>query len=401
MISIPSDVRSLIDELSKNGFEAYAVGGCVRDTYLGRVPNDWDITTSATPEQMQKVFSRYRVIETGLKHGTLTVMLHGEGYEITTYRKDGEYTDHRRPDSVEFVTDLKQDLERRDFTVNAMCLNASGETVDLFGGRADLKARIIRCVGDPRKRFEEDALRILRAVRFASTFDFEIDALTAKAALEKRETLINVSPERIFSEIKKLLCGKGAGRILKAYPEIVFTVFPELSALEKHAFESTADTLAAAPAEPSYRLALLFAELGEESVKSALLRLKSDTQCIKDACLFVREHTLTVQPDVIGVRRELVRLGTDSFMKLFPIWSALGCPGTEPIMDIVNGIIARGDCVSLSALALSGNDLAAIGIRGVQTGRMLKALLERVVSERVPNEKQALLSLASSLKDTL
>lgn len=273
MIEFPRPVVRLIRTLNEAGYEAYAVGGCVRDALLGRQPNDWDLTTSALPEQIKACFANRRVIETGIKHGTVTVLDGGVPYEITTYRLDGAYSDHRRPDSVEFVSDLKEDLRRRDFTVNAMACHPETGVVDLFGGQDDLRAGIIRCVGEPEHRFTEDALRILRALRFASTYDFAIAPATGRAALKLAPTLQNVSPERIFVELKKLLCGKGARRVLAEYSDILFTIFPALAPMRgcaqnnpHHAYDVWTHTLIAlenAPADPVYRLTMLFHDSGK------------------------------------------------------------------------------------------------------------------------------------------
>lgn len=437
---LPNDVKYLINKLENAGYEAYAVGGCVRDALLGKEPNDWDITTSARPECMQEVFRGCRVIETGLKHGTLTVMLNGTGYEITTYRKDGDYSDHRRPDSVEFVSDLTQDLERRDFTVNAMATRDGINIIDLFGGRDDLDRHIIRCVGKAEKRFDEDALRILRAVRFASAYDFDIDPATAKAAYDLRDTLSNVSPERIFVELKKLLCGKGVERILLNHPDIIFTIFPELKVLKGfaqnnpwHSYDvwtHTVKAVAAAPQDPVYRIAMLFHDSGKplchstdekgidhfyghalkshDIVKTALMRMKPDMALYKKVLMLVLEHELRIPAARLSVRKQLVRLGVSNFTALFPVWRADAC-GQNPaklseslasvaaIESITNELINENACISLGQLAVNGNDLAELGIKGKQTGTVLKTLLDLVAAERIANEKQALLDMAQRL----
>ena len=442
-MKIPSDVQKIIKRLEENGYEAYAVGGCVRDAILGKEPYDWDITTNASPDEMKVCFQGIRLIETGLKHGTLTVMLNGVGYEVTTYRIDGEYSDHRRPDSVEFVKDLRLDLERRDFTVNAMATRDGNEIVDLFDGQNDLKKHLIRCVGDPYKRFTEDALRILRALRFASVYDFDVDPDTANAAFELRDTLVNVSGERISVELKKLLCGKGCGRILTMYPWIIWTIFPELEPMEglkqnnpHHAYDvwtHTVKTIVSSPADPVYRLTMLFHDSGKprahyvgedgldhfkghpkysvEIAEACLPRLKPDTDSFRKILLYVREHDLRVPADKKAIRREMVRLGVDAYMALFPILRAdylSQNPALIPekaekfgeVERLSREILESGDCVSLKDLAVGGKDMMALGFKGKEVGEVLTSLLLLVCDEKVRNEKEALLNEAQRLKNS-
>lgn len=440
MFEFPRPVTELIFALNDAGFEAYAVGGCVRDALLGIRPNDWDLTTNATPEQVKAVFARSRVIETGIKHGTVTVLKGGTPYEITTYRKDGAYSDHRRPDSVDFVGDLSEDLMRRDFTVNAMACHPKTGLVDLFGGREDLQKGVIRCVGTPDHRFDEDALRILRAVRFASTYDFDIDPATAEAALRLAPTLSNVSPERIFIEVKKMLCGKGVGRILKKYPEILFTVFPELAAMRNcvqnnphHAYDvwtHTVITLENSPADPAYRLAMLFHDSGKpacrttdkdginhfkehaaESLKiteEALMRMKPDKATLNFVLSLIREHDLRVPTEPVPVKRTMARIGTELFEALFPVLRA-DLRGQNPALReekeryvdnlerVFRDMCAQNACVKIGDLAIGGKELMEVGIKGPEVGRMLKALLDLVVSEETENTKEALINAAKKL----
>lgn len=434
---IPEEVRFIIGKLKSRGYEAYAVGGCVRDGLIGKQPNDWDITTDALPEQMKECFGGMRLIETGLKHGTLTVMLKNVGYEVTTYRIDGEYSDHRRPDSVSFVKELSKDLERRDFTVNAMAVSENGEVTDLFHGQEDLNHRIIRCVGDPRKRFEEDALRILRALRFASVYDFEIENDTAQAALELKDTLVNVSAERIFTELKKLLCGKGVERILTEYPQILFTVFPELIAMygcsqnnPHHAYDvwiHTVKAIAASPADPVYRLCMLFHDSGKpmkkvsgedgfdhfklhaiyssEIAEKCLLRMKSDTLTLRRVCRMIKEHDLRIPETENAVKKQCIRLGTEEFMELFPVFRADSIAQNPKMTEkklahidalqmICERLIRENVCLNLSGLAVNGNDLKQLGIRGPVIGRVLKSLLQEVALEGLENQKVTLMEKA-------
>ena len=227
-ISIHPDAETIIQLLRQNGFEAYAVGGCVRDILLGQEPHDWDICTSATPAEMKQCFSAYKTFDTGIAHGTITVVIHHLPFEVTTYRVDGDYKDNRHPESVTFTRSLREDLARRDFTVNAMAYNEESGTVDLFGGEKDLRNKTIRCVGNPDERFNEDALRILRALRFASCYDFAIESATASAIRGNAELLRNIAVERVAAEFTKLICGGGAERILNDYREVVAVFLPEL-----------------------------------------------------------------------------------------------------------------------------------------------------------------------------
>ena len=276
-MDMPKNVDTAINLLQSAGFEAYAVGGCVRDSLLGKTPNDWDITTSAKPENMKSVFADFHCIDTGIKHGTVTVVIDGEPLEITTFRLDGEYEDNRHPKSVTFTSNLGADLGRRDFTVNAMAYSKMTGTVDLFGGQNDLKNKIIRCVGDPDRRFNEDALRILRALRFASALDFEIEEKTAQSLLKNCALLGNISEERIAKELLKLVCGKGAKRILTDFAPVLFEILPELQPMYKnshdnphHCYDIYEHTLIAVESidpEPTLRFAMLLHDCGKPAVK--------------------------------------------------------------------------------------------------------------------------------------
>ncbi|MBR3929837.1 MAG: CCA tRNA nucleotidyltransferase [Clostridia bacterium] len=433
MFKFPEAVLRIIRQLNDAGFEAYAVGGCVRDALLDKQPNDWDLTTSALPDEIKRVFKKERVIETGIQHGTVTVLINGEGYEITTYRVDGEYTDHRRPDSVHFVSNLKDDLMRRDFTVNAMAAHPNEGVIDLFGGKDDLKNGVIRAVGNPEMRFTEDALRILRAVRFASTYDFTIDEETALAANRLAPTLENVSEERIFVELKKLLCGKGAERILLDYPEIIFTVLPELKPMYKlpqinphHVYDvwtHTVKTVAAAPSEPVYRLTMLLHDAGKPEKKTTdekgvdhfighpvvsaaiaektLLRLKSDRATIQTVTKLVLEHDLRVPEKRINIRRQISRIGKDLFPMLTKVIRA-DFYGQNPEMlteklRYVDSLkreyecaIEENACLTLRDLLFTGRDLLQMGAKGKTVGIVLEKLLDDVIREKVQNETEAL-----------
>lgn len=440
MFQFPKAVERIIRALNGAGYEAYAVGGCVRDALLNKKPNDWDLTTSALPEEIKRVFTNERVIETGIKHGTVTLLIDGEGYEITTYRVDGEYTDHRRPDTVQFVNNLREDLMRRDFTVNAMAAHPEEGIIDHFGGKDDLKNGVIRAVGNPEMRFGEDALRILRAVRFASTYDFTIDDETANAANRLAATLENVSEERIFVELKKLLCGKGAERILLSYPKIIFTVLPELKPMHNlpqvnphHAYDvwtHTAKTVAAAPADPVYRLTMLFHDAGKPEKKTTdekgidhfighplssaviaekiLLRLKSDRATIQTVTRLVSEHDLRVPEKRINIRRQISRIGRDlfpmvvnviraDFMGQNPALLSEKLSYAEALQQEYDAAIEEHACLSLRDMRITGSDLIDLGANGKTIGRILEKLLDDIICEKVKNEPQALKKRAQTL----
>lgn len=438
MLKFPEAVKRIIRSLNDAGYEAYAVGGCVRDALLNKQPNDWDLTTSATPEETKRVFKNERVIETGIQHGTVTVMIGGEGYEVTTYRIDGEYTDHRRPDTVRFVSNLKEDLMRRDFTVNAMAAHPEEGVIDLFGGKNDLENHVIRAVGDPETRFTEDALRILRAVRFASTYDFAIEEKTALAASRLAPTLKNVSEERIFVELKKLLCGKGAERVLLSYPDILFTVLPELKPMHNlpqinphHAYDvwtHTVKTIAAVPADPVYRLTMLFHDAGKpvrkttdekgidhfighplvsrDIAEKALVRLKSDRATIQTVTKLVLEHDLRVPEKRINIRRQISRIGKELFPMLIEVIRA-DYMGQNPEMlkdklSYVDALkreyacaIEENACLTLKDMNITGCDVMALGAKGKAVGQVLEKLLDDVIREKVENEPEALQKRAS------
>ena len=444
MFDLPKDVQAIISRLNGAGHEAYAVGGCVRDALLAKEPNDWDITTDAEPEEMKNCFHGMRIIETGVKHGTLTVMLHGIGYEVTAYRVDGEYSDHRRPDSVRFVKDLGEDLARRDFTVNAMATKDGKEIIDLFGGQDDLKKGVIRCVGEAEMRFNEDALRILRALRFASTYDFDIDASTAEAALKLKDTLQNVSEERIFAELKKLLCGKGAERVLLKLPQVIFAILPELEVMYRfpqhnphHAYDvwtHTVKSIASAPADPVCRLTMLFHDSGKPAshtvgedgfdhfklhqqisakiAEECLLRLRSDKATLRRVVFLVREHDLRIPATEKAVKKQMLRLGREEFLSLLPVFRAdlmaqnpELIPGKAAHIDeletIARKLIDENACLTLSQLSVSGSDLKSVGITGKATGEMLKMLLHEVALNGKENSQETLLALAAKRKDTV
>ena len=440
-VCLPPAVSDLIARLNEAGFSAYAVGGCVRDSLLGLTPHDWDLCTSALPEDMLRVFRNERVAETGLKHGTLTVIRNHVPYEITTFRVDGTYTDHRHPDSVAFVADVAEDLARRDFTVNAMAWSPADGLTDLFGGRNDLEAGIIRCVGEPCRRFEEDALRILRALRFASVFDFAIDPATDEAARKQASSLRNVAGERIREELLKLLCGRGAGRILRAYPDILGVVIPEILPMvgydqQNHhhswdLWEHTVRALEGVPPEPDLRLTMLLHDTGKPSVRTTDERgeghykghqaasgkiaervasdLRLDTASRNRIVRLVEYHDIPLRTesgetnlDRAFLLRRLNRFGEKDLRALFLIHRAdriatgYSSPEREDArlkerMDALDALLAEQPCFTVKDLAVNGHDLMAAGFRGKAVGDTLQRLLEDVMDGKTENTREALL----------
>ncbi len=369
---VPKPIDGILARLEQAGFEAYVVGGCVRDRYMQVVPHDYDVTTSALPEEVMAVFSDHRTVETGLQHGTVTVLAAGEPVEITTFRQDGGYSDHRHPDAVTFTRSLREDLARRDFTMNAMAMSRNGEWYDPFGGRGDIDARVVRCVGEAERRFEEDALRILRGLRFAARLGFEIESKTAAAMHAKRALLREIANERVFSELCGLLQGRYAADILRAHRAVIEVILPEFKAI----FELEL------PAEPEQRFAALFER--EEDARSAMHRLKAPNAFKQTVCMLVREQICSAER--VAVRRQMAALGAENFIKLAIFQKA------EPQRAIAEQLLNEGVCLSIGDLAVNGRDLMALGYQGKTIGERLAALLEQVLSERLPNEREALLS---------
>ena len=446
-LTLPSHVTDLLTRLKQAGFSAYVVGGCVRDSLLGINPHDWDICTSALPEQMQEVFHDLHTVETGLKHGTLTVVVDHVPYEITTYRVDGDYTDHRHPDTVCFVDNLTEDLSRRDFTVNAMAWSPETGLADPFNGQQDLADGIIRCVGIAEKRFEEDALRILRALRFASVYDFAVEASTSAALQKMAPDLSRVAGERIREELLRLLCGKAAGRILREYPEVLAEIIPEIRPMigydqqnHHHSYdlwEHTVIGLENVPADPVLRLTMLLHDtgkpltrttdekgeghyLGHPKASAEIARKTAEMLRLNNTfrdrlCLLVLNHDTHLRTETGEVNtsrsfmlRRLNRYGEENLRALFLIHRAdriaTGYTSSEREngrlrlrMDALDAVLAEQACFSLKDLAVNGRDLTAAGLKGKAVGDALRFLLEAVMDGRVPNEKEALLAALPSL----
>ena len=441
MINLPEQVRRALARLEAAGHEAFVVGGAVRDYVRGAdTGTDWDITTSALPEETETIFSGYRVIEAGMKHGTVTVLLDGEPLEITTYRVDGGYSDHRHPDEVRFTRSLREDLRRRDFTMNAMAYSPRTGVVDPFGGQADLAAGVVRCVGEPDRRFQEDALRILRALRFASALGMGIHPDTARAARDSRTLLTSVAAERVRVELTKLLCGADAERVLLEFPDILSVPLPEIGAMvcfdqhnphhDRDVWAHTAAVTAAIPAQPVLRWAALLHDVGKppcfslaedgvghfyghaaESARMAdgiLRRLRFDTDSREEIVRLIRYHDLPIQPERRPVKRLMNKLGPDTVRRLIELHKAdtrgqaALCAGRiaeyDAVAAVLDEILNEKECFSLRDLAVNGTDMMALGLAGRDIGRALNACLTAVMEEKLPNERAALLEYAEQVK---
>lgn len=392
-ISIPENVMTALGILTKNGYSAYAVGGCVRDSLLGNKPDDWDICTSALPEQTAECFADYRVIPTGVKHGTITAIVE-KPLEITTFRIDGDYLDNRRPNEVLFTRKLEDDLCRRDFTVNAMALSADGEITDLYGGQEDLEAKLIRCVGCAEKRFEEDALRIMRALRFASVLGFEIERETAHAIRSKKHLLKNIAAERIVKEFTKLLCGD-CTQILSEYAEVI-KIFLPLGDFD----EDTLDFIKSSPKNPLLRLSILLAKSIPEEAEKILRELKYDNRTVKHVTLMLSTKENMLTDSRPQVKRLINRFGEDAVSVAdFHLYTGKITPELhKSITETADSIIANGECCTLSKLAVKGSDIDALGIFPQnRIGKVLHTLLEKVIDGDCENDKDSLLKIAKKL----
>ena len=447
-IILPGKVKLILDTLMAAGYEAYAVGGCVRDSLLSRIPNDWDITTSAKPMEVKALFKR--TVDTGIKHGTVTVLMGNEGFEVTTYRIDGEYEDMRHPKEVTFTSLLSEDLRRRDFTINAMAYNDKDGLVDLFEGERDLKRGLVRAVGKPADRFGEDALRILRAVRFAAQLGYEIEEETAAAAGELAFNLKNISAERINAELVKLLTSDHPEYLIKAYELGITEVFlPEFDRCMKteqhnphhcytvglHSIKAVCNIKRESPEDPYFRLlriAMLLhdvakpaclttdekgidhfrghPEVGSRMAAEILRRLKFDNRTIGFACEVVRYHDTRPELSERHIRRAINKMGLEIFQVLERVQLADISAQSEyeredkfkrlqDMMDIGRKILDRGDPLFLKDLALNGNDLIKEELaQGAEIGWMLDKLLDLVLNDPLMNDRELLLERARILR---
>ena len=399
-IQMDKGAAELLDTLHRAGYAAYVVGGCVRDSLLGLTPHDWDLCTSALPQQGMELFGEEKCIPTGLQHGTVTVKQGGGLYEITTFRTEGAYTDGRHPDEVHFVPDVREDLARRDFTINAMAYNAKEGLVDPFGGQADLQSGVLRAVGVPHQRFTEDALRILRLYRFAARFGFSIDPPTAQAAQELCAHLDCVSVERIEEELAKLLSAPAPAAYLDE--KILGVVFPELSPEALAAAKPVVDACPAGEQALPVRLAALLLSLGEDGTRRTLRRLRCSNACIEETAVLVREAVSGVPVSLnIYARRLLGKYNLCTVQRLAALGTALQpehAADFAALSELAEQLDADGVCCRVSQLAVNGRDLMAAGVpAGPGIRKVLEALLDGVIREEYPNERQALLAAVQQL----
>lgn len=438
-IHIPTGARKIIARLEQHGYEAYIVGGCVRDSLMGKSPSDWDICTSARAEEMMALFEDKRVIPTGIQHGTLTILAEDGAYEVTTFRIDGEYLDHRHPKSVAFTRELAEDLSRRDFTINAMAWHPERGLIDLFGGVEDLRDRLVRAVGDPMQRFNEDGLRMLRMVRFATVLDFDYDPATYDAVRKQGHLLQYISKERIQVELNKILLAAHPARGLEdlytlgMYPYIIPMMCHTVGFAQRgghhflDVFEHSLLAVGVIAPELVLRLTMLLHDIGKPfvwdsseslsydrfddhaavSAKLAgkILRdLKYDNATRKDVVELIAHHNDILLPDPVNVRRALARLGEVQTRRLVQVkvadLIAHDLAGEREkilalfaeISDVIDEVVARGDCTSVKALAIGGQDMMALGLSGRAIGQMLNAALELVLEKPEMNTRETLLN---------
>ena len=399
-IRMDEGAAELLDTLHRAGYAAYVVGGCVRDSLLGLTPHDWDLCTSALPQQGMELFGEEKCIPTGLQHGTVTVKQGGGLYEITTFRTEGAYTDGRHPDEVHFVPDVREDLARRDFTINAMAYNEKEGLIDPFGGQDDLQSGILRAVGVPHQRFTEDALRILRLYRFAARFGFSIDPPTAQAAQELCAHLDCVSVERIEEELAKLLSAPAPAAYLDE--KILGVVLPELSPEALAAAKPVVDACPAGEQALPVRLAALLLSLGEDDTRRTLRRLRCSNACIEETAVLVREAVPGVPVSLnIYARRLLGKYNLCTVQRLAALGTALQPERSADfaaLSELAEQLDADGVCCRVSQLAVNGRDLMAAGVpAGPGIRKVLEALLDGVIREEYPNERQALLAAVQQL----
>lgn len=437
MMILPPQVNTAISMLYTAGYEAFLVGGAVRDYVRDNSPaKDWDITTNALPAQVESVFSGYHLIETGLKHGTVTVMIDHEPIEITTYRIDGDYSDHRHPDSVHFTRSLKEDLERRDFTMNALAYSPQKGIVDLVGGRKDIEDGIVRCVGDPNHRFQEDGLRMLRALRFASVYGMAIEAETASAIHRNKELLKGIAAERIQVELTKMLCGKGVTKVLEEFSDVIAIPIPEILPMfhfeqrnphhDKDVWGHTIAVIDNIAPKPVLRWAALLHDIGKPQcfsigedgighffghsdqstsmAESILSRLRLDNASKEQIVRLVRYHDMPITADRKPIKRLLSKHGEDATRQLIELHKAdtLGQSAIcrhriaifEEVSQMINEILQEESCFTLKDLAANGHDMMTLGFQGPTIGRVLQECLDAVLDEQIPNEHEALMAFA-------
>lgn len=441
---LSDSAKKIIHLISSAGYEAYAVGGCVRDFLMQRPCDDIDITTSATPDELENILSdnHIKFIETGIKHGTVTAVLEdGSVFEVTTFRTEGIYTDSRHPESVSFVTDINEDLARRDFTINAIAYNDEQGFVDPYGGREDIDLKIIRAVGDADTRFKEDALRIMRAVRFASVLGFTIEEETKKALFENRELLKNISAERIYTELSKLLMGDNVYNILVEYKEILAVIIPELDPIfyveqntRWHIYDvwrHTAKSVEQAPEDLALRYTMLLHDIGKAYTKTtdengtdhfkghqkisgeyaltALKRLKAPNEVLDRAMVVIPIHDMHIGIEEKNIKKWLSRLGESTLRDLIAVKRADKLAQNPEMIgeelarlviteEKLNAIIAAGEPFEVKNLAVNGNDIMALGYRGKEIGVVLNSILEKVIDGELPNDRENIIRFLTDFK---
>lgn len=437
-MKLPDYVSIILEKLNNCGFEAFAVGGCVRDSLLGAMPKDYDVTTNAKPEEIKTCLCDFRTIDTGIEFGTVTAISEGNPVEITTYRIDGEYNDNRRPNSVEFTAQLSEDLRRRDFTINAMAFNEKTGVIDLYGGKEDLSKGVIKAIGNPVERFEEDGLRIMRALRFASCYGFSIDSQTSEAIHSCAYLLGNIAKERIAIELNKLICGK-CESILREYHDVLSVVIPEISScvgFEQHTkyhnrdvFEHIIATVGAIEPVKHLRLAMLFHDIGKpkyftmddkgrghfkghavgscEIAERFFKTFHYDNETAEAVLALINSHDIVIENNEKQIKRYLNRFGEKLFYDIIAVHIAddLGkapefqsrIAEYEQVIETADRLIREKECFSLKNLAVNGNDIIKLGYRGRDVGHILNTLLERVIDGKCQNEYEALIFEANKI----
>lgn len=439
-MQLPAYVSIIIEKLNNCGYEAFAVGGCVRDSLLGLQPKDYDITTNASPSEIKECFCDYRTIDTGIKFGTVTVISDGNPIEITTYRIDGKYNDNRRPESVEFTSLLSEDLGRRDFTVNAMAYNEKTGLIDLFGGKKDLSDGIIRAIRNPYHRFDEDGLRIMRALRFASVYNFKIEKETSEAIHKKSYLLKNIAKERIAVEFNKLICGT-CESILRDYHDVFSVIIPEITSCvgfeqrtkyhDKDVYEHIISTVSVIEPKKHLRLAMFFHDMGKPEyfrpdkngkghfkghavgsrriAEKFLKSYKYDNETSNSVLELVENHDITIMDNKKQIKRYLSKFGEQLFLDIIAVHIA-DDTGKAPeyqsrifeykkVIETTNNIIKNNECFSLKNLAVNGDDMINLGYKGKSVGEILTLLLGKVIDGECENNKNILVEMAKKIGD--
>ncbi len=442
--TFPDEVNYVIRRLERAGKEAYVVGGAVRDILIGKVPEDYDVTTEALPDEVTEIFGSGNCHPTGISHGTVTVVVNGVPIEVTTFRIDGMYEDGRHPNDVRFTRSLEEDVKRRDFTFNALAMKTDGTVIDYCGGIEDLRSRCLRTVGDPSKRFGEDALRILRALRFSAEHGFSIEDEAKEEIFRRKEDLLSLSVERIWKEFSRLLVGEFCVPILREYFEVFSAILPEIAPMKgflqhnpHHLYDVWEHTLVAvshAPATVILRMTMLLHDAGKpqcftmdengvghfyghqkvsaEMAEAVLQRWKVDTKTKETVVLLIRDHDASLEPSLRIVRRRLARYGEEELRMLLEVkradisahseMSAYRLPEIDRFEELLDQVIEEKMCCSYSTMAINGRDLIGLGMKpGEELGVVKKRLLEEIMDGRIPNEKEALLARAEELKNEM